>query len=155
LASLGRRSRYAPVYIVWNEDEIERVVLPVSGNGMWSMLRGFIALEADFNTIAGMTFYEQNETPGVGDQITRPEWLAQWRGRQILDDRGERRFRVSEGRVEPESELARHEVDALTGATVTAEAVTGLVHFWFGPQSFGGVLEEWRENPPQPPAEGS
>ncbi|NNK32897.1 MAG: Na(+)-translocating NADH-quinone reductase subunit C, partial [Xanthomonadales bacterium] len=154
-AALGRRSRFAPVYIVWGEDALERVVLPVSGNGMWSMLYGFIALESDLNTIAGMTFYEQNETPGLGDRITQPEWLAQWQGRQILDSRGEQRFRVGEGRIDPDSDLARHEVDALTGATVTADAVTGLITYWFGDHGFAGLLEEWRENPPQPPAEGS
>ena len=69
LAKIGRRSRYAPVYIVWDGDEMDRLILPVRGAGMWSMLYGYIAIEPDMSTIAGMTFYEQNETPGLGDQI--------------------------------------------------------------------------------------
>ena len=88
LASIGRRSRYAPVYMVWDDEGLDRIILPVRGAGMWSMLYGYIALEADFNTIAGMSFYEQNETPGLGDQITHPHWLEQWRGKQVYDEQG-------------------------------------------------------------------
>jgi len=152
-ARLGRRSRYALVYLVWNEDRLDRVILPVHGSGMWSMLYGYIALEPDLNTIAGMTFYEQNETPGLGDQITHDYWLEKWTGRQVYDDQGNPRFRISEGTVEPGSANAEFEVDALTGATVTANAVTALVHYWFGPHGYQPFLLALREQPPDRPAE--
>lgn len=153
LAKLGRRSRFVPVYLVWNEAGLDRVILPVQGNGMWSMLYGYIALEADLNTISGMTFYEQNETPGLGDQITHAHWLQQWRGRQIYDFQGHPRFRVSEGVVEPGSATAEYEVDAVTGATVTGHAVTSLMHYWFGPHGYQEFLLIMREHPPQRPVE--
>jgi Na+-transporting NADH:ubiquinone oxidoreductase subunit C len=130
-ARLGRRSRFAPVYLVWDQERLDRVILPVQGSGMWSMLNGYISLEPDLNTISGMTFYEQNETPGLGDQITHQHWLDQWKGRRIYDHHGNPRFRVSEAVVEPGSATAGFEVDALTGATVTANAVTDLVQYWF------------------------
>ena len=148
VASLGRRSRYAPVYIVWDGDELDRIILPVRGAGMWSMMYGYIALEADFTTVAGMTFYEQNETPGLGDQITHPHWLAQWRGKQIYDHTGVTLFNVSEGVVDPGSVHAPFQVDALTGATVTGNAVTDLVHYWFGPHGYKTLLDNIKENPP-------
>jgi Na+-transporting NADH:ubiquinone oxidoreductase subunit C len=132
-ASLGRRSRYAPVYMVWDGDGLERIILP--------------------NTIAGMTFYEQNETPGLGDQITHRHWLEQWSGRRIFDDRGQIRFRVSESVVEEGSDAAAHQVDALTGATVTGNAVTSLIHYWFGPHGYQPFLEQLRERPPERPPE--
>ena len=154
-ASLGRRSRFAPVYIVWKDGQLERVILPVRGAGMWSMIYGFIALESDLNTIAGMSIYEQNETPGLGDQIVHGHWLEQWAGRQIYDDLGNPRFSVAQGMVVPGSEAADYEVDALTGATVTGNAVTALVHYWFGPHGYQGLLNRIRENPPQQPAGGS
>lgn len=152
-AMLGRRSRYAPVYMVWKEDELERVILPVNGNGMWSMLYGYIALEPDLNTIAGMTFYEQNETPGLGDQVTHPHWLKQWEGLRIYDYQGNFRFKVNEGTVEPGSSTAEFEVDALTGATITGNAVTNLMHYWFGPHGYQPLLTAMRQNPPERPAE--
>lgn len=152
-AMLGRRSRYAPVYMVWKEDGLDRVILPVNGNGMWSMLYGYIALEPDLNTIAGMTFYEQNETPGLGDQVAHPHWLEQWKGLRIYDYQGNFRFKVNEGTVEPGSSTAEFEVDALTGATVTGNAVTNLMHYWFGPHGYQPFILALHQQPPERPAE--
>jgi len=155
-ASLGRRSRFAPAYMVWKGTELERIILPVRGAGMWSMLYGYIALESDLNTIAGMTFYEQNETPGLGDQITHEHWLEQWQGKLIFDVQGNPWFSVnSEGTVQPGTETAKYQVDALTGATVTGNAVTGMVHYWFGPHGYQPFLEQLREQPPERQAEDS
>lgn len=148
LASIGRRSRYATVYMVWNEEGLDRLILPVRGAGMWSMLYGYIALDSDFTTIAGMAFYEQTETPGLGDQITHEHWLEQWQGKQVYDDQGTALFNVSEGKVQPGSVHAPFQVDALTGATVTANAVTGLVQYWFGPHGYKGLLDQMKDHPP-------
>jgi len=145
LASLGRRSRYAPIYIVLNEGELDRVILPIHGTGMWSMIYGYIALESDLNTIAAATFYEQNETPGLGDQILRPEWQAQWEGRRIYDELGDLRFAINPGKVEPGSSTWLYEVDALTGATVTADAVTSMMRYWFGPHGYRDFLDQLRQ----------
>jgi len=152
IASLGRRSRYQTIYLVWRDDELQRIVLPVRGAGMWSMLYGYIALESDFNTIAGMLFYEQNETPGLGDQIAKPHWQAKWVGKKLYEDSDQVLFHVAEGPVEAGASGAEYEVDALTGATVTANAVTALIRYWFGPDGYGPLLSRLRENPPQEPA---
>ena len=119
------------------------------------MLYGYIALESDLNTIAGMTFYEQNETPGLGDQITHAHWLEQWKGRRVYDEQGELRFRVSEGVVAAGSATSGFEVDAMSGATVTGNAVTSMMHYWFGPHGYQELLTQLRERPPEKPVEGS
>lgn len=150
LAGLGSRANQVMVYLVWGTDGLERIIVPVVGMGMWSTLRGYVALEPDLNTIADVSFYEQGETPGVGDQITRPEWLAKWRGRKIYDDDGIPQFAVASGKVDPKSASALHGVDAITGATVTTDAVTALVRFWFGPWGYQALLQNLREHPPQP-----
>jgi Na+-transporting NADH:ubiquinone oxidoreductase subunit C len=150
-ATLGRRSRYQTVYLVWKDGAVDRVILPINGAGMWSMLYGYLALEADLNTIAGAIFYEQNETPGLGDQITDRNWQAKWQGKQIYDHSGELLFHVAEGPVTEGSAAAAYQVDALTGATVTANAVTRLVQYWLGPHGYGPLLAQLRENPPAQP----
>ena len=147
-AKLGRRARHAVVYLVWDDDELSRVILPIHGQGMWSTLYGYLALEADLNTIAAVSFYEQTETAGIGDLIQRPDWLAQWEGRQLFDSQGNFRFRVAAGVVEEGSAAARHQVDALTGATVTADAVTQLVAYWFGSNGYANFLGELQRQPP-------
>ena len=152
-ARLGRRSRYAPVYMVWQGDRLERIILPINGAGMWSMIYGYLSLEADFNTVAGATFYEQHETPGLGDQITQDYWKAQWKGKRLYDHTGALLFHVAEGPVAPGSAASVYQVDALTGATVTANAVTALVQYWFGPNGYGPLLEHLRQQPPHRPSD--
>ena len=84
LAQLGRRSRFEIVYLAYDGDDIKRVILPIVGQGMWSTMYGFIALENDFSTIAAATFYEQAETAGIGDRVADPDWLAIWQGRRLF-----------------------------------------------------------------------
>jgi Na+-transporting NADH:ubiquinone oxidoreductase subunit C len=151
IAGLGRRSHFRTVYLVWREGKLTRVVLPINGAGMWSMLYGYISLEADFNTIAGVVFYEQAETPGLGDQIAKPHWQQKWVGKKLYDESGEMLFHVAEGPVTEGSAAANYQVDALTGATVTGNAVTALLQYWFGPNGYGPLLQRLREQPPQEP----
>jgi len=153
-ARLGRRSRYVPVYLVWNQGELSRIILPIHGTAMWSTLYGYIALYADLNTIAGVSFYEQSETPGIGDQVAQPEWWVKWQGVKIYGEQGQIRFAVAAGKVATRSLAAAHQVDALTGATVTADAVTGLIRYWFGPQAYGPFLARLREQLPADPRPG-
>ncbi|WP_455366645.1 Na(+)-translocating NADH-quinone reductase subunit C [Kaarinaea lacus] len=148
LARLGRRSRFAVVYLVWQDNELKRIILPIHGQGMWSRLRGYLALESDLNTIAAVTFYEQAETAGLGDQITRPDWQARWQGRQLFNNQGEVSFRVASGPVIEGSPEARHQVDAMSGATVTGDSVTRLVRYWFGPNGYQAFLNYLQSQPP-------
>jgi len=148
VAKLGRRTRHAVVYLVWDDNELSRVILPIHGQGMWSTLYGYLALEADLNTIAAVSFYEQTETAGLGDQIQRPDWQEQWQGRELLDSGGSLRFRVAAGVVEDGSAAARYQVDGLTGATVTANAVTQLVAYWFGTNGYANFLGGLQTQPP-------
>ena len=150
-AGLGRRSRFETLYLVWKDGALDRAVLPIRGAGMWSMLYGYISLESDFNTIAGVMFYEHNETPGLGDQIASAHWHAKWVGKQLYDEQGEMLFRISEGLVSEGASGAEYQVDALTGATITANAVTALMRYWFGPNGYGPLLKRMREQPPQKP----
>ena len=149
LARLGRRSRLEKIYLVWGDSGLQRVILPIRGEGMWSTLYGYLVLDEDLNTIAAASFYEQAETPGLGDQITSAAWLGLWPGRRLFTDSGEFRFRVAEGPIDSGSPSARYQVDGLTGATVTGSAVTALVRYWFGPHGYAPLLARLESAPPQ------
>jgi Na+-transporting NADH:ubiquinone oxidoreductase subunit C len=140
-ASLSRRSRYATVFVVGERSTPQRIVLPMHGQGMWSTLYGYLALEGDMNTIADVTFYEQGETAGIGDQILDSGWQARWRGRKLYGADGVLAFRIGDGVIDDASPAAEHQVDAIAGATVTTNAVTALVQYWFGPHGFGPYLQ--------------
>jgi len=139
-AKIFRREHYAAIYLVNNEqDEIEKIILPVRGYGLWSTLHGFIALESDGNTVAGLGFYEHAETPGLGGEVDNPRWRAIWPGKQVYRD-GAVSIALIKGAVDPNSVNAPWEVDGLAGATLTARGVTNLVQFWLGENGFEPFL---------------
>ena len=43
----------------------------------------------------------------------------------------------------------------MSGATVTGNAVTSMMHYWFGPHGYQELLTQLRERPPERPVEGS
>lgn len=144
IASIHRRSRYAPVYLVRDGDAIEQIILPVYGSGLWSTMYGYLALESDATTVRGLRFYQHAETPGLGDQIDKPVWRGQWRGKKVFGDDGEARIEVIRGTVADASVDSSYQVDGLAGATLTGRGVTNLIHYWVGEHGFGPYLEKIR-----------
>jgi Na+-transporting NADH:ubiquinone oxidoreductase subunit C len=140
-AKIKRRPNQAPVYLVRDGEHIKTVILPVYGYGLWSTMYGFIALAGDGRTITGLTFYKHGETPGLGDFIESPAWLAQFPGKLAFDEHGKLRLGVIKGGVDPASPEARYQVDAVAGATLTSNGVNNLLRYWLGKQGFGPFLE--------------
>lgn len=135
IAGLGRRANFAPVYMLHRDGELALLVLPVNGLGFQSMLYGYLALEGDLTTIAGLTFYEHAETPGLGARIEEPSWEALWSGREIAGPDGAIQIEVVRGVAS-----APYQVDGISGATRTGNGVTNLLHFWLGDNGFGPFL---------------
>jgi Na+-transporting NADH:ubiquinone oxidoreductase subunit C len=146
IAGIGRRARYAPVYIVKDGDEIDQIILPVYGKGLWSTMQGYLSVAPDGNTVKGLRFYAHAETPGLGDQIDKDPWRAQWVGKLVYDGSDEPKIRVIKGLVSASAPDAKHMIDGLSGATLTANGVTGLVQYWTGPHGFGPYLKTFRED---------
>lgn len=145
IASIRRLERYSVVYLVEKDDgELETLVLPVRGYGLWSTLYGYIALEADLSTVVGLGFHEHAETPGLGGEIDNPRWKAQWPGKQLFNPAGDLAINVVKGSVNPQSSNASHQVDGLAGATLTQNGVNHLLHFWLGEQGFGQFIANLR-----------
>lgn len=141
VARIGRRSKRAVVYLVRDQGEITRIILPVSGYGLWSTLYGFLALEPDGNTVADIIFYSHGETAGIGDFLTKEPWRARWPGKRVYDDAGELRLEVSKGRVAADDPLAAYRVDGVSGATLTGNGVTNLIRYWLGDHGYGPFLK--------------
>lgn len=140
LAKISRREHYALVYLVESDSgEVEKIILPIHGYGLWSTLYGYIALESDGNTVAGLGFYEHAETPGLGGEVDNPRWKAFWPGKQVYKD-GEVEIALIKGSVDPASAKAPWQIDGLAGATLTARGVSNLVQFWLGETGFQPFL---------------
>ena len=145
IANIRQRARFSVVYLVRDGGSIDQVILPVYGSGLWSTMRGFLSLEPDGNTVRGLRFYEHAETPGLGDQIDKPDWRALWPGKTLFGGGDTPLIEVVRGEADPTSSLAPHQVDGLSGATLTGRGVTNLIRYWTGPNGFGPYLATLRE----------
>ena len=143
IASIGRRAKIGKIYLVKNNDVVTKVIIPVKGYGLWSTLYGFVALKTDGRTIEDVTFYEHNETPGLGGEVQNRGWQEGWQGKLVYDDQGKPAFTVTKGLA---AQDAKYEVDGLAGATITSDGVTNLVRFWVGENGFGPFLKKFAKN---------
>ncbi len=135
-----RREKIAKVYFVNDPDsgQLQQVVLPVYGKGLWSTLYGYLALKNDLKTIQGLTFYQHAETPGLGGEVDNTKWKAQWVGNLLYSPEGNIAAGVAKGPAPAGSQFL---VDGLSGATITSRGVTNLVRYWAGPNGYGPFLE--------------
>lgn len=143
VAGIGRLPNHAVVYFILKDGAVDQLVIAVEGLGMWGTIYGFVALDRDANTVRGLTYYDQKETPGLGGEIGNPKWQATWHGRRAYDEQWHARIAVIKGSAgKPEADPLR--VDGLSGATVTSNAVTRLMQFWLSDDGYGLFLRRFR-----------
>lgn len=134
------------IYLAKENGELQQIILPISGPGLWSTMRGYLSLAPDGNTIKGIRFYEHAETPGLGDQIDKPDWRAIWVGKKLYGPDNTPQIKVVRGFVQRDGSNpdANYQIDGLSGATLTGNGITDLVRHWAGPEGFGPYLENYR-----------
>jgi len=141
---LAKREKQTWVYLVMGDNEqVEQVVLPIYGMGLWSTLYGYVAVDNDIRTISGLTYYEHAETPGLGGEVENPNWKSKWVGKQIWKDgapRDDENLMVGVAKGAPVAEKALYMVDGLSGATITSRGVDSMLKYWFSDDGFGPYL---------------
>lgn len=142
LAKIIRRANVATVYLVKDAaNQTTKVILPIHGNGLWSMMYAFVAVATDGNTIDGITYYDQAETPGLGGEVVNPTWREQFVGKKLYDMNFKPAIKILKGGAPVGTD---HQVDGLSGATLTSNGVQHTFDFWFGAQGFGPYLAKLR-----------
>jgi len=109
-------------YILQKSGVTTAYAVPISGRGFWAPIKGVIGVREDRETITGICFYEQNETPGLGAQITTPEFRNQFEGKLISDTGKPINMK------RPGAELGRSDVHAVTGATQTSNRLEKIIN---------------------------
>jgi Na+-transporting NADH:ubiquinone oxidoreductase subunit C len=143
-AQVARLPLRGTVYQVLGKDgKVDQLVLPIEGMGMWGTVYGFLSMDRDANTVRGLTFYEQKETPGLGGEISNPKWQALWVGRKAYDANWTPQLAVIKGPAGP-PDKAPHHVDGLSGATITSQGITRVVRYWLAGDGFGPFLKNLR-----------
>jgi Na+-transporting NADH:ubiquinone oxidoreductase subunit C len=128
--------REYPVYEYMSEtnpDEIEAYILPLYGAGLWNAIYGYVALEKDLNTIKGVSFGHVQETPGLGARIASAEIQDRYRGKTIFDEQGNLvSITMLKGEKKDPSLFGTHEVDGMSGSTLTAKGLNAMVKNYLG-----------------------
>jgi len=120
----GQEIRSYPVFI-YKGEKGNFYLVAVRGNGLWDKIWGTIALKDDFNTVVGASFGHVGETPGLGAEIKdNPNFSKQFQNKTIYDKDGKY---VSVAVVKGGAKNPEHEVDAISGATMTSNGVSSML----------------------------
>lgn len=111
-------------------------VIPVNGYGLWDAIYGYLAIKPNGDTVIGISWYDQKETPGLGANISEQPWQSLFPGKLIFQEspNGTTDFKtaplgivVVKGKVSDvlgDSSKAKSAVDGMAGATLTGNGVT-------------------------------
>ncbi len=146
IASIRVKAKVAKVFLVKNGDQLQSIILPVNGYGLWSTMYGFLALEADGQTVQSINLYDQGETPGLGGEVVNPNWRALWKGKKVYNESGEVALTLVKGTVDTSRADSVYKVDGLAGATLTSRGVSNLIQYWMGDEGFAAYLNTIRNN---------
>jgi Na+-transporting NADH:ubiquinone oxidoreductase subunit C len=109
-------------YTFKKDGQVVAYVLPISGQGFWAPILGVVGIDADKETVTGIAFYQQNETPGLGAEITKPAFRDQFEGKKLAN--GDKPINMKR----PGAELGASDVHAVTGATQTSTRLERIIN---------------------------
>jgi Na+-transporting NADH:ubiquinone oxidoreductase subunit C len=121
--------RLLPIYEFQSEADptkVEFAVMPVYGYGLWNNIWGFVAVKSDFNTIQGVKFSHQGETPGLGARIESEEVQERFKGKTIFENGTLTAVAIQKGEGKDYSKDP-HKVDGMSGATLTGKGVNNML----------------------------
>ena len=122
--AIGGLKAFYPYYEFTTDDGHKLYAIHVSGMGLWSVCKAYLALKDDFETIAGIAFYEHAETPGLGGEIEKPKFQDQFKGKQLAKDGQAEYFRV----LRPSDAIDNASVHGPSGATMTSKGITAFIN---------------------------
>ena len=119
-------------YIYEADGKTLAIALQFDGPGLWGPIKGFLALDPEITKIQGITFYEQEETPGLGGEIVKSSFRDKFVGLMIRDDTGKPGIIIKSG-----GDAAANKVDGISGATMTCDKVQQMLN-----EAIKSIVEE-------------
>jgi len=117
-----------PVFVKQDGNSVIAYCIPIQGKGLWSTIKGYLALENDLNTVKGITFYSHGETPGLGGEIDKDWFKDGFIGKIILDDSGNLvSINIVKGKLRGGETNLEHKVDGISGSTLTTKGINNFI----------------------------
>ncbi|MFY0606054.1 MAG: NADH:ubiquinone reductase (Na(+)-transporting) subunit C [Cyclobacteriaceae bacterium] len=108
-----------------NPDQVESYIFPMFGAGLWDWISGYLAVESNLNVIKGVAFDHKQETPGLGARITSEEVQGRFVGKELFEQNELVSVEMVKGEGNPG--LDAHQVDGMSGATLTGKGVNQML----------------------------
>lgn len=118
-----------PVFKAVTEDGEDVVIVPVDGTGLWGPIWGYVSLKADMNTIYGVTFDHESETPGLGAEINTSGFENKFQGKKLFEGKEFVSISVLKAGATPSPD---HGVDAISGGTITSRSLERMLRDCLG-----------------------
>ncbi len=112
------------VYKYIDGGEVKSIAIPFEGKGLWATIKGFIALDSEYKTISGVSFYQQEETPGLGAEIVLPDFTDRFVGKFIDSGSKPGISIIPPGSSTP----GDNEIYGISGATLTCDKVEAMLN---------------------------
>lgn len=109
-----------PIYICEVDGET-KYVIPMTGNGLWGGIWGYVAVNNDGNTIYGIYLSHASETPGLGAEIAGEKFQKTFKNKSIIKN-GDVALKVTKKVTDEECQ-----VNAMSGATITCNGVDNML----------------------------
>ncbi|MDR3226962.1 MAG: NADH:ubiquinone reductase (Na(+)-transporting) subunit C [Prevotellaceae bacterium] len=114
--------RSLPIFVCQDGDSL-RYVVQLYGKGLWGPIWGYVAFKSDMNTIVGVVFDHEGETPGLGAEITTEGFQTPFAGKQIFSGNNLTSITIQK----PGGTSNNHTVDGISGGTITSRGVQTML----------------------------
>lgn len=117
--------QYYPLYIYTDKESGRKLyAIHISGMGLWSVVKGFLALNDDLSSIAGVAFYQHGETPGLGGEIDRNDFQERFKNKILAQNGAPQFFKI----LKPGEKTGDSSINGISGATMTCKGLMGFIN---------------------------
>ena len=122
-SSITEGDKNLPIYICRLENQEKFYIVKLHGAGLWGPIWGYISFKSDLSTVYGAVFAHKGETPGLGAEIATPGFSDQFADKKIFEGENFVSIQVVKGGAAK----GDHQVDAISGGTITSKAVEAML----------------------------
>lgn len=118
-----------PVYYATLDNGSEKIIIPLTGKGLWGPIWGYLSLDNDYNTVFGAVFDHKGETPGLGAEINKDFFEDQLKGKKLFE--GKELVSITAHKGGKGSAIkagdTAHGIDAISGGTITSKGLEKML----------------------------